>query len=115
METKSYSALRAAAQVMSRSDLANVAEPSCPSVERTYFHQAGTRNLALLELQLARSLVLFEKFPQLFTCFQKTNPLFVIQSDRETAKAIHAHASLFANFEFQLAGTTPRALLFHFG
>src|SRR6266851_3185673 len=72
----------------------------------------GYVNLRLLELQLASGLVLFEKFPQLLASVQKPNPLLVIQSDRETSKAIHTHASLLADFEVQLPGTTPSSFLF---
>src|SRR3979411_1166553 len=77
MVTKSYSELHAAGQVTPRSDLASVAEQSCPAFEKVYFDRAS-RSLSFLELQLAGGLVLFEKFTQRLASLQKPDPLFVI-------------------------------------
>src|ERR1017187_517301 len=58
---------------------------------------------SLRVLQFHASLVRFEKLSELIGLVEQPDPLFVIEGDRESSQAIHAHAALFADLEFETA------------
>ena len=70
--------------------------------------------LFLFELQLASRLVFIEKRAQLRSSVEQSNPLLVIESDREAAKPVDAHSTFFTDLELKLAGATSARLFFQF-
>src|SRR5271165_55641 len=74
---------------------------------------AGRRpRLTLGVLELHRALVGLEELAELVNLLEQPDPLFVVEGDWKAPQAIHAHAALFADSEFNGATLSPLGLFF---
>src|ERR1039458_5199088 len=86
-------------------------KPALPKLQPFWNRSRSDQQKASLRiLQFHASLVRLQKLADLIGLVEQPGPLLVIEGDRKSPQAIHAHTALFADFKLETASLTPLSL-----